>query len=82
MHTWEDPEIQQIWTVNQANKNDWSKETGKKCLIEVIKTATRARFSGSLSESARVPIHMYSFLLKKKANEILPPISTHVKRAK
>ena len=47
-HTWEDPEIQQIWTVNQANQNDWSKETRKKCLIKVIQTATRARFSDSV----------------------------------
>ena len=47
--TWEDPEIQQIGTVNQANQNDWSKETQKKCLIKVIQTATRAQFSDSLS---------------------------------
>ena len=47
-HTWEDPEIQQIWTVNQANQNDWSKETRKNCLIKVIQPATRARFSDSV----------------------------------
>ena len=26
MHTWKDPEILQIWTVNQANHDDWPKE--------------------------------------------------------
>ena len=27
MHTWEDPEIYQIQTQNQANQNAWPKET-------------------------------------------------------
>ena len=31
MHTWEDPELYQIWTLNQVNQNDWPKETWKKC---------------------------------------------------
>ena len=35
-HTWEDPEIYQIWTVNQANQNDWPKKTWKKYPIKVI----------------------------------------------
>ena len=48
VHTWEDPEIYQIWTVNQANQNDWSKETWKKYPIRVIQTATRVRLSDSL----------------------------------
>ena len=39
--TWEDPEIYQIRTVNQANQNDWTKETRKNCSIEVIHTTTR-----------------------------------------
>jgi len=38
-HTWEDPEIYQIWTVNQAGLNDWPKEIQKKCLIKVIRNA-------------------------------------------
>ena len=29
-HTWEDPEIYQTQTVNQANQNDWPKENRKK----------------------------------------------------
>ena len=49
VHTWEDPEIYQIWTVNQANQHDWSKETQKKCPIKVIQVATRARLSNSVS---------------------------------
>ena len=29
-HTWKDPETDQIWTVNQANQNDWLKDNQKK----------------------------------------------------
>ena len=43
MHTWEDPEICQIWTVNQANQSDWLKGTWKKYIRKVIKTATRVQ---------------------------------------
>ena len=32
-HTWEDPEINKIWTQNQAKQDDWPKETRKKCPI-------------------------------------------------
>ena len=41
-HAREDPEIYQIWAVNQTNQNDWPKESRKKCPIKVIQTATRA----------------------------------------
>ena len=27
VHAWEDPETYQMWTLNQANQNDWPKET-------------------------------------------------------
>ena len=40
--------IYHIWTVNQANQNDWPKETNKKCLIQVIQTALRAQAWDSL----------------------------------
>ena len=30
---WEDAEINQIWTQNQAKQDDWSKETEKECSI-------------------------------------------------
>ena len=43
MHTWEDPEIYQIWTVSQANQNDWPKETWNKYPIKVIQTAMRVQ---------------------------------------
>ena len=33
-HTWEDPEIYLMWTVNQANQNDWPRETWKKWASE------------------------------------------------
>ena len=36
MYTWEDPEINQIRTQNQANQNDWPKETQKKFPMKVI----------------------------------------------
>ena len=42
VHIWEDPEINQIGTVNQANQNDWPKDIWKKQPIKVIQTATRA----------------------------------------
>ena len=47
--TWEDPEIYQIWTVNQANQNDWLKETQKRCPIKAIQTSMRVRLSHSVS---------------------------------
>ena len=39
--TWEEPEIYEIWTVNQENQKDWPKETWKKYPIKVIQTTTR-----------------------------------------
>ena len=60
MHTWEDPEIYQIRTPNQAKQDDWSKESQEKCPIKVIQTTTRARLS--LSEPAYVSIHTYCTL--------------------
>ena len=48
VHTCEDPEIYQIWTVNQTNRNDWPKETQKKYHIKVIQTATRTQLSNTL----------------------------------
>ena len=47
-HTWEDPEIYQIWIVNQADLNDWPKEIQKKCLIKVIQTAKMVQLSDCL----------------------------------
>ena len=44
-HTWEDPEMYQIWTQNQTKQDDWSKETQKKCPIKMIQTTIRARLS-------------------------------------
>ena len=57
-HMWEDPEIYQIWTVNQGNLNDWPKEIQKKCLIKEIQTAKRVQISDSPSEAAHVSTHM------------------------
>ena len=36
VHMWEEPEIDQVWTENQANQNDWPKKTRKKCPVKVI----------------------------------------------
>ena len=49
VHTWEDPEIYQMWIHSQVNKNDWPKETWKKCSIEVIQTTAILKHSLSLS---------------------------------
>ena len=40
---WEDCELYQIRTVNQANQNDWPRKTQKKYPIKVIQTATTVR---------------------------------------
>ena len=56
VHTKEGVEIYQICTVNQANKNDWPKETWKKCPIKVIQTAMRVKLRDFPSESACVSI--------------------------
>ena len=57
MHSWEDPEIYQIQTQNQAKQDDWPKETQKKCPTKVNQT-TR----GSSSESTCASIHTYCTL--------------------
>ena len=46
-----DPDIHQIWIVNQAGKNDWPKETWKRCPIKVIQTAMGVRLNKTLSLS-------------------------------
>ena len=61
VHTREDPEISQIWAVNQANQNDWPRETRKKCPIKVIQTATGCP-SVTLSQPGHVSVHTYSTL--------------------
>ena len=61
VHTWEDPEIYQIWTVNQANQNDWLKETQKKHSIKVTQTAWRVWLRDS-SWVPHVSIHTYCAL--------------------
>ena len=64
VHTWEDPEIYQIWTVNQANQNDWLKETQKKHPIKVIQTASRVRLRDSpLVPHVSIHTHCALFLL-------------------
>ena len=62
-HTWEDPEIYQLWTVKQANQNDCPKETWKKYLLKVIQTSTRVQPRDSPSESACLPAHIVLFFL-------------------
>ena len=57
---WEDPEIYQIWTLNQANQNDWPKKTRKKCPIYVIQTTMRAQLS-LLVHQCVYPHVLYSF---------------------
>ena len=54
--------------MNQANQNDWLKETQKKYPTKVILTATRAQFKNSPSESVHVRIYphiLYLFPLNK-----------------
>ena len=60
MHTWETPEVHQIWTVNQASQNDWPKETQRKYHIKITQTVTRAQLRDSPS------VHMYCTLFPPK----------------
>ena len=64
MHTWTDPEINQIQTQNQAKQMIGQMKTRKKCSIKVIPTTTRVWLS--LSAHPRVYLHvLYSFLPNK-----------------
>lgn len=42
VRTREDPETEQVWTVNQATQNDWPQEARKKGPLKVILITTRA----------------------------------------
>lgn len=60
VHSWEDPDVYQIWNVYQGNKNDWTKETRKKYPHKTNSNChggTTQRHS--LPESARMFIHTY-----------------------
>ena len=48
VYMWEDAEIYQIQTQNQAKQDDWPKETWKKMPHKMIQTASKARLSLSL----------------------------------
>ena len=56
VHTWADPKMYQIWTVNQTNQNDCPKETQEKCPIKVIQTTLRAWLSNSGTLPLSLPV--------------------------
>ena len=60
MCTWADPKINEIQTQDQANRNDWPKETWKKCLHKWSKLPPGR---DSISESPCVSLHTPLFLL-------------------
>ena len=76
VHKWEDPEIHQIWTVNQANQHDWPNETQKKCPIKVIQTTMRAQLSDSFPEFARMFMHTYCTLFPLQFSSVAESRST------
>ena len=45
LHTGKNLEIYQKWTLNQANQNDWTNETWKKCPMKVIQATMRVLLS-------------------------------------
>ena len=45
LHTGKNLEIYQKWTLNQANQNDWTNETWKKCPMKVIQATLRVLLS-------------------------------------
>ena len=77
-YTWEDPEIHQTGTLNQANQNDWPKETRKKYSKKVIQTAGRVQFKDSPSECASVSSHTYCTLLLLINTSLAPLLSVSV----
>ena len=67
-HTWEDPEIYLMWTVNRANQNDWPRETQKKYPIIVIQTAMRVQLSNSGTFPLSESIYTYCTLFPLNKN--------------
>ena len=65
MHKREDPEVNQIQTQNQAEQDDLSKKTWKKCPIKIMRTTRR-----SSSESSCVSIHTYCTLFPPNKRSI------------
>ena len=61
----EDPEINQIQTQNQAEQDDRSKKTWKKCPIKMMRTSTRSN-----SGSSCVSIHTYCTLFPPNKHSI------------
>ena len=61
VHMWYDPEIDQIWILNQVNQNDWPKETWKKCLIKVLQATKREQLSNT--ESMYLSTHTVLFFI-------------------
>ena len=59
VHTWEDLEINPIWTQKQAKQDDWPRETWMKCLIQVIKITMGVILSESIC------LHVLFFLPNK-----------------
>ena len=72
VHTWDDPEIDQIWILNQINQNGWPKETWKKCPIKATK-----REQLSNTESAYVSIHTYCTLFISPPNKYFTCLITY-----
>ena len=59
VHTWEDPEMHQIWTVNQTNQDDRPKETSKKRPTKITQATMRMQLRLPLSLSP--PVHLFTF---------------------
>ena len=75
VHKWENSEIlHQIWTLNQANQNDWPKENWKNWPIKVIQIAwgcDSVSLSLSLSEPTRKSLSTSSIFLFLLINTLL-----------
>ena len=63
MHTWEDSQINQILTQNQAEQDNWLNETQKNCPMKVIQTAMPVGLSLSPSMCLSMGT-LFFFLLK------------------
>ena len=72
-HTWEDPEIYQIWIANQASQNDWPKETWKEVLHKSNSNCHNSTTQGlTLWVCLCVYLHVLYFFPSLDCKEIQP----------
>ena len=86
MHIWEDLEIYQIRTVNQASQNAWQKKTQKKCPMKVIQTSIRVQPSHTAqlhsSHTNKIMLKILQAKLKQYVNCELPDVQAGFRKGR